>query len=375
MTTTLHSKGKLLVAMELSNTKWRLAFSEPGERAVRQKVIDARERDAFLAQLNLAKQKWEISADAPVVCCYEAGRDGFWIQRWLKSEGIECLILDPASIEVNRKKRRAKTDRLDAQSLIRLLKRYLSGDEDVFSVVRAPSVQQEDQMRLDRELERLKKERSSHVNRIKSLLILHGLYIKGSLYRLRKQVDGLRLWNSQPLPQALKEEIVRELDRYEQIVIHIRLLEKKKRDALKQPETNAQKQTRDLLKLRGVGEVSAWSLGHEFFSWREFKNRREVAALADLTPTPYDSGSSRIEQGISKAGNRRVRRIMIELAWSWLRFQPDSELSRWFEKRFGHGSKRMRRIGIVALARKLLVALWKYVEFGQVPEGAVLVNA
>lgn len=373
MTATLHSEAKLLVAMELSNTKWRLAFSEPAERPVRQKVIGARNRSEFLAQVKLAKHKWDLPLDAPVVCCYEAGRDGFWIQRWLESEGIECLILDPASIEVNRKKRRAKTDRLDAQSLIRLLKRYLSGDEDVFSVVRAPSVKQEDEMRLDRELERLKKERSSHVNRIKSLLILHGLYIKGSVYKLRSQMDGLRLWNDKPLPEALKSEILRELDRYDQIVGQIRLLEKTKRDALKQPETNAQKQTRDLLKLRGVGEVSAWSLGHEFFSWREFKNRREVAALAGLTPTPYDSGGSRVEQGISKAGNRRVRRIMIELAWSWLRFQPGSELSKWFEKRFGHGSKRMRRIGIVALARKLLVALWKYVEFGEVPEGAVLV--
>lgn len=373
MTATLHSESKLLVAMELSNTKWRLAFSEPGDRAVRQKVIEARNRSEFLAQVKLAKHKLDLPLNVPVVCCYEAGRDGFWIQRWLESEGIECLILDPASIEVNRKKRRAKTDRLDAQSLVRLLKRYLAGDEDVFSMVRAPSVAQEDDMRLDRELERLKKERSSHINRIKSLLILHGHYIKGSLYRLHKHLDAIRLWNGEPLPGSLKSEILRELDRYDQTVEHIRLLEKRKSDALKQPETNAQKQTRDLLKLRGVGEVSAWSLGHEFFSWRDFKNRREVAALAGLTPTPYDSGGSRVEQGISKAGNRRVRRIMIELAWSWLRFQPDSELSKWFEKRFGHGSKRMRRIGIVALARKLLVALWKYVEFGEVPEGAVLV--
>jgi transposase len=373
MTTTLHSENKLLVAMELSNTKWRLAFSSPNDRKLRQKVVAARNRDGFLAEINLAKRKLELPENVPVVCCYEAGRDGFWIQRWLESEGIECLILDPASIEVNRKKRRAKTDRLDAESLVRLLKRYLSGDEDVFSVVRAPTVDQEDDMRLDRELERLKKERSSHVSRIKSLLILHGLYIKGSLSKLRRQIDTLRLWNDKPLPDSLRNEILRELDRYDQIVEHVRLLEKTKLDELKSPQTNAQKQTRDLLRLRGVGEVSAWSLSHEFFGWREFKNRREVASLAGLTPTPYDSGGSRVEQGISKAGNRRVRRIMIELAWSWLRFQPDSELSKWFEKRFGHGSKRMRRIGIVALARKLLVALWKYVEFGEVPEGAVLV--
>lgn len=372
MSNTLHSETRLIVAMELSNTKWRLAFSSPNDRKLRQKVVDARNRSGFLAEVSLAKRKLGLSANTLVVCCYEAGRDGFWIQRWLHSESIECLILDPASIEVNRKKRRAKTDRLDAESLTRLLKRYLGGDEDVFSVVRAPSEAQEDEMRLDRELERLKKERSSHVNRIKSLLILHGIYIKGSLYRLRKQIDGLRLWNDKPLPESLKKEILREWDRYSQTFDQIQLLEKEKRDALKVPETNAEKQTRDLLRLRGVGEVSAWSLSHEFFGWREFKNRREVASLAGLTPTPYDSGNSRVEQGISKAGNRRVRRIMIELAWSWLRFQPDSELSKWFEKRFGHGSKRMRRIGIVALARKLLVALWKYIEFGEVPEGAVV---
>lgn len=373
MSITLHSENKLLVAMELSNTKWRLAFSTPGGCKLRQRVIDARSRAGFLAEIRLAKSKLELPCNVPVVCCYEAGRDGFWIQRWLKREGFECLILDPASIEVSRQKRRAKTDRLDAESLVRLLKRYLSGDEDVFSVVRAPSEAQEDEMRLGRELERLKKERSSHVNRIKSLLVLHGLYIQGSLCKLRKLINTLRLWNGTSLPDSLKGEILRELDRYDQTVEHIRQLENRKIEELKQPQTNAQKQTRDLLRLRGVGEVSAWSLSHEFFGWREFKNRKEVAALAGLTPTPYNSGGSTVEQGISKAGNRRVRRIIIELAWSWLRFQPESALSKWFEKRFAHGSKRMRRTGIVALARKLLVALWKYVEYGEVPEGAIVV--
>ncbi|MBM3182370.1 MAG: IS110 family transposase [Chloroflexi bacterium] len=373
MSTTLHSENKLFVAIELSNTKWRLAFSTSAGGTTRQRVIAARSRTGFLAEIHLAKSKLDLPDSALTVCCYEAGRDGFWIQRWLTREGFECLMLDPASIEVNRKKRRAKTDRLDAESLVRLLKRYIHGDEDLFSVVRIPSPEQEDQMRLARELERLKKERSSHTNRIKSLLILHGLYINGSLSALRKQIDTLRLWNGEPLPEGLKHEILRELDRYDQIVSHIHLLEKRKSSELKHPHTNAQKQTRDLLHLRGVGEVSAWSLSHEFFGWREFKNRKEVASLAGLTPTPYDSGDSCVEQGISKAGNRRVRRIMIELAWSWLRFQPNSELSKWFEKRFGHGSKRMRRIGIVALARKLLVALWRYVEFSEIPAGAVVV--
>lgn len=368
MTNNSQSKSTLLVAMELSNSKWRLAFSS-GDK-VRQRVIAARTRALFLDEVRQAKEKLGLSPDAPVLCCYEAGRDGFWIYRWLKSEGIGCLVVDPASIEVNRRKRRAKTDRLDAESLVRLLLRYQHGDPYIWSVVRVPDEQQEDELRLHRELDRLKKERGAHRCRIKSLLILHGISIPGLLTRLDKSLDKLLCWNGKPLPEALRAELHRELARLGQINEQIKELEKQKIEKLKNPQTNAERQAAALIRLRGVGEVSAWILAKEFFGWRDFKNRREVGALSGLTPTPYDSGGSRKEQGISKAGSPRVRRVMLELAWSWLRFQPESALTKWFETRFAHGSSRMRRVGITALARKLLVALWKYVEFAIVPEGA-----
>lgn len=364
------SKETLLVAMELSNSKWRLAFSA-GEK-VRQKVVDARDRNHFMREVSQAKEKLGLSESCSVVCCYEAGRDGFWIYHWLESQNMACFVVDPASIEINRRKRRAKTDRLDAQSLVRLLQRYEEGDRYIWAVVHVPSEEQEDELRLHREMSRLKKERTGHLCRIKSLLILHGIYKKGNLSRLGQELDAMLRWNGEPLPPALREELRRECLRLTQVNEQIKLLEIEKAERIKTPQSNADHQVADLVRLRGVGEVSAWVLSKEFFGWREFKNRREVGALAGLTPTPYDSGQSRIEQGISKAGSPRVRSVMIELAWSWVRFQPDSELTKWFEKRFAHGSKRMRRVGIVALARKLLVALWKYVEFGAVPEGAII---
>lgn len=194
----------------------------------------------------------------------------------------------------------------------------------------------------------------------------------GNLSTLDRKLDGMTRWNQKPLPEALLAELHRECLRMGQINEQIKTLEKQKIERIKKSQTNADHQTADLIRLKGVGEVSAWVLAKEFFGWREFKNRREVGSLAGLTPTPYDSGNSCREQGISKAGSPRVRSVMIELAGSWVRFQPDSELTKWFNKRFAHGSKRMRRVGIVALARELLVALWKYVEFGIVPEGAII---
>jgi transposase len=370
MTNTPHSESKLLMAMELSNSKWLLGFTN-GQK-VRRKSIDARDRGRLLAEVALAKEKLGLESDASVLCCYEAGRDGFWIYRWLVSEGLECLVVDPASIEVSRRKRRAKTDRLDVESLVRLLGRYESGETQVWSVVRVPSEGQEDELRLHREMDRLKKERGSHSARIKSLLILHGIPLKASPFRLGKELDGLRCWNGKGLPEALREELRRELERYMQVHEQIKLLEKEKVEALKNPQTNSDRKAAALLRLYGVGEVSAWVLSKEFFGWREFHNRREVASLAGLVPTPYNSGNSVVEQGISKAGNPRIRKTMVELAWCWLRFQPESELTIWFMDRYASGSSRQRRVGIVALARKLLVALWKYVEFGTIPKGAII---
>ncbi len=365
-----HSTGKLIVAMELSNTKWLLGFYN-GER-IRRKTIDARDRGRFLSEVALAKKKLGLPPDAEVLSCNEAGRDGFWIHRWLESEGIHDSILDPASIEVSRRKRRAKTDRLDVESLIGVFGRYLAGERKACSVVQVPTPDEEDALRIGRELERMKKERNQHTCRIKALLVLHGIRIKGSLRGLRGQLDAIRLWDGSPLPPNAKAELARELERLELLLRQMKELNAERRKRLENPQCEGERKAAELTRLRGVGLESAWPLAQEFFGWREFRNRRQVGALAGLTPTPYDSGNSRIEQGISKAGSGRIRRIMVELAWSWLKFQPQSRLAQWYEERYGSGSKRSRRIGIVALARKLLVALWKFVEFGEVPEGAIV---
>ena len=370
MTTTTHSKKRLIAAIELSNSKWLLGFDNGAK--VRRKSLRAGDRAGLLAEIAKAKQKLGYEEHERVLFCYEAGRDGFWIHRWLETERIECLVVDPASIEVNRRRRRAKTDRLDVEGLLRHLRRYLNGEARVWSVLHVPDEKAEDGMRLHREMERLKKERNAHTNRIKGLLKLHGISVTGRLNALGGVLGDLRKWDGKALAPELMAEIRRELGRVALVDEQLAELEKSKQRLVEQPVSNADRQIADLLRLKGVGPVSAWILAKEFFGWREFRNRREVASLAGLTPTPYDSGNSRREQGISKAGNRRVRHVMVELAWTWMRYQPESAITHWYIERFAGGSRRMRRVGIVAVARKLLIALWRYVEFGEVPEGAIV---
>nr|VFK69145.1 MAG: transposase [Candidatus Kentron sp. UNK]VFK73824.1 MAG: transposase [Candidatus Kentron sp. UNK] len=272
---------------------------------------------------------------------------------------------------MNRRKRRAKTDKVDVKALLRLLQRYLNGERKAVSVVQVPTLDEEDQRRFNRERERLIKEHSAHIARIKSLLIQHGVRTpidrKFPEWLEATPRDGL----GNELGPNLKTELVREYERLQLVKRQIKELHQEQKRRIEEEETKAMKQIITLMQLRGVGPQSSWILVMEFFVWRKFKNRRELAACAGLTPTPYDSGSSQREQGISKAGSRRVRSLMVELAWLWLRYQPNSKLSRWFHSRFGVG-KRFRRVGIVALARKLLIALWRYLEKGVVPEGAVL---
>lgn len=374
MTTILQSKdysGKavLYMAMELSNAKWKLGFSN-GSRD-RSVTIIAGDWKALSRQIDLAKEKLHLPEDCPVICCYEAGRDGFWIHRMLEEEfGITNLIFDSSSIEVNRRKRRAKTDKVDVKALLRLLQRYLNGERKAVSVVQIPTPDEEDQRRFNRERERLIKEHSAHIARIKSLLIQHGVRTPiGRNFPEWLETIGDGLGNE--LGPNLKTELVREYERLQLVKRQIGELRQEQKRRIKEEKTKAMEQIITLMQLRGVGPQSSWILVMEFFVWRKFKNRRELAACAGLTPTPYDSGSSQREQGISKAGSRRVRSLMVELGWLWLRYQPDSKLSRWFHSRFGVG-KRFRRVGIVALARKLLIALWRYLEKGVVPEGAVL---
>jgi transposase len=359
---------RLYMAFELSNSKWKMLFSDGIKR--RQKTIAARQLDELQQEISRSKSRFALSEDAAIYSCYEAGRDGFWLHRHLQASGINNFVVDSSSIEVNRRYRRAKTDRIDVRKLMSMLMRYLSGEAKLWSILHVPSVQQEDERRVHREMDRLKQEKTAHSNRIKSLLILHGVSMsvgRNFLAHLEQAVQ----WDGRKLPVSISNEIVREYRRYELIKEQLKHLEADQQEILQSGSGQAHKVIA-LRRLKGIGPVGSWKLGFEYFGWRVFKNVKQVGAAAGLAPTPYASGQLQREQGISKAGNRRVRSLMIELSWYWLRYQPQSHLSRWYMQRFGGGGSRMRRVGIVALARKLLIALWKYLEQGIVPEGAAL---
>jgi len=361
----------LYIAFELSNSKWKLAFSDGSKD--RYKTITAGNLAQLQVEIDLAKQKFKMIEDVRVFSCYEAGRDGFWIHHYLESQGIENVVVDSASLEVNRRKRRAKTDRIDVSKLMRMLMRYWGGENKVWSVVRVPSAEDEDARHLHRGLESLKKERTMHRNRIKGFLIQQGIKVSNpSQKKFLEVLEKLHTWNGQAVPPGLKSQVVREYERLQKVEGQIKTLEKEKTERLKNPDTESLEKVAKLALLYGIGSVSSWTFVMEFFGWRQFQNRREVGALAGLTPTPYDSGNSLREQGISKAGNHRIRALAVEIAWAWLRFQPQSKLSQWYMQRFAGGGKRMRRIGIVAMARKLLIDLWRYLEYDKIPEGARL---
>ena len=312
-----------------------------------------------------------MAADSRVLSCYEAGRDGFWLHRYLVAAGIENVVVDAASIEINRRAKRTKTDRLDAGKLVRMLVRYASGERKMWSVVHVPSLEAEDQRQIHREIATLKVDHTRHINRIHGLLAGQGLRMSIQADFL-VHLDELRLWDGTPLPAGLRGRLEQEYACLQFVNEQIAAQEAKRRELLRTSTEHYVEQVRQLMRLKGIGEQSAWRYVTEFFAWRAFRNRREVGALAGLAPTPYRSGDEQHELGISKAGNRWVRAMAIEIAWIWLQFQPESELSQWYWRRFGAGSKRIHKMGIVALARKLLIALWRYLESGQLPAGAQL---
>jgi transposase len=358
----------LYMALELSASKWKVAIGE-GQRSPSQHTLEAADLGGLLKLIDKAKQRCGLQGEVKVASCYEAGRDGFWLHRWLLEQGIDNVVVDSSSIEVNRRLRRAKSDGLDVAKLYQMLVRYERGDKGVWRVLRVPSVQQEDDRRLHRELERLKQERNAHINRMRALAVLHNV---------RLQKVGARGWQQrleqlkEQLPAGLYAEIARESEREALVHEQIKALERSRKALLGALLKQAEGPLVALLKLRSIGLTSAWLLVRELFGWRCFANRRELASCVGLTPSPYDSGETRREQGISKAGNRRVRTLLVELAWYWLRYQPHSALTAWFNQRFAAGGGRARRIGIVALARRLLIALWRYVEHGVIPPGAQL---
>lgn len=366
-------QGTLYVALELGWSEWKLAFTTEVGQKPRLRPIQARDLKALGEEIRRGKERFGLSESARVVSCYEAGRDGFWLHRHLVSVGVENRVVDSSSIEVNRRARRAKTDQLDAMKLVVLLVRYESGEKKVWSVVRVPSVAEEDGRQLGRELESLKKERTGHCNRMRGLLASQGVKLGLGRGGILRGLETVRLWDGSALASDLRARLEREKERLELLESQIQALEQQRRERVAAPAGRALEQVRQLLLLRAIGMNSAWLFVMEFFAWRQFRNRRQVGGLSGLSPTPYSSGDQlQHEQGIDKAGNVRVRTMAIEIAWGWLRWQPQSELSRWYRERFGKGNSRSRRVGIVALARKLLVALWRYLETGVIPAGAEL---
>jgi len=360
---------KLYLAFELGWTSWNLAFTTGIVQKPRLRTIPARDLDGLRREIHRAKQRFELPNDAPVVSCYEAGRDGFWLHRYLDKHAIHNLVVDAASIEVNRRARRAKSDSLDVAKLLTMLIRYHGGETKLWSVVHVPTPEDEDRRQPHRELMAVKGERTEHSNRIKGLLANLGLDIVVD-EQLPERLGLLRQWDGAPVPAEGTARVLREFARWALADRQARDLENAQRRTFRDDATADVDKLRLLLDLKAIGPMSATLFVREFFGWRKFRNRRELASLAGLTPTPYDSGDSRREQGISKAGNRRLRWMAVEIAWGWLRWQPQSALSQWYQRRFGSGNARARKVGIVALARKLLIALWRYLEHGEVPEGA-----
>jgi len=362
----------LYVALELSRKKWKVGLSDGKMPQIREVTIDAGDLERLRSESEKAKKKFGLSESVVARSCYEAGREGFWVHRALAEMGLENLVVDAASIEVNRRQRRTKTDRMDLQKLVRQLIRYWRGEREVWRVVRVPSSEAEDRRQLHREVEVLKEERKRHRVRIQSLLFTQGINAKVSPHFLKK-LDQWRCWNGAPLGSEMKRRIEAEYHRLELVQVQIREAKKSQARQIKAAtEDEVLRKVGKLQQLIGLGLGSSWIFVMELFGWRTFRNRREVAGAVGLTPTPYNSGDSVREQGISRAGNRRVRKLSIEIAWCWLRLQPNSHLSQWYKQRFGGGGARMRRIGIVAMARRLVIELWRYLESGTAPQGAVL---
>src|SRR5918998_3844273 len=361
-------EATLFVAFELSEKTWKLGFTTGHGQKPRERTVSARQQERVLDEITQAKRRLGLPETAPVVSCYEAGREGFWLHRFLQGHGITNHVVDSSAIEVSRRQRRAKSDGLDVRKLLSMLMRYHHGERKVWQVVKVSSVEAEDQRHLHRDLETLKRERASTTTRIKGLLSSQGLRLT-SLNKLPEQLDALRLWDGSPIPPGLRQRVLRVYAHHQFLSEQIAEVEAERRTRLQTSSDASIEQIRQLMWLKGIGINGAWLLVMEFFGWRTFNNRREVGGLAGFTPTPYQSGESAREQGITKSGNRHIRWMTTELAWSWLRFQPESALSVWFRERFGGGGKRLRRIGIVAGGGEPPHSFWGFLLNGAFPVG------
>jgi transposase len=361
----------LLLAFELGERTWKLGFTTGLGQRPRIRQIPVRATDRVLEEIARAKVRFRLPIHAPVVSCYEAGREAFWLHRWLVAHEVTNHVIDSSSIEVNRRARRAKTDRLDLAGLLNLLARHQHGDQRVWRLVRVPSREEEDARQLHRTRETVQQDRNRLINRLKGLMTTQGLALPVGA-DFRTQLETARLWDGTPIPTGLKARLQRVWAQLEFLNTELEEVDAERAALTADPQTTIGRYVTALPTLRGIGPVGTWTLATEIFGWRQIANRRQLAALVGLVPAPYQSGESAHDQGITRAGNKHVRRLMVQLAWSWVRYQPDTALTQWFQRTFGRGSRRLRRIGIVALARKLLIALWRYVEHGEVPEGAIV---
>jgi len=359
----------LLMAFELGQRAWKIGFTVGVGQRPRVRAIAGGAVGLLGEEIARAKRRFGVSPETPVVSCYEAGRDAFWLHRYLVAQGITNYVVDSASIEVNRRARRAKTDRLDLGGLLNLLARYVQGDRRCWRVVRVPSLGEEDGRQFSRTLETLTQDRTRLISRLKALLATQGLLVDvGATFQ--KALAKARLWDGSPVPAGLHDRLVQDWTQLQQLEGQLRTL----RAAARRPSvaTPAGRLVARLQTLRAIGPITAHVLTSELFAWRQIRNGRELGALVGLVPAPYQSGETHRDQGITRAGNTHVRRVMVQLAWGWLHHQPASALARWYQQRFAAGGPRLRRIGIVALARKLLIALWRYVDQGVMLEGAQL---
>lgn len=371
---TMQDYATVYVVFELSKSKWKLGVMIAGSAKMSQFTTAGGDLPALSERLAWAREKAARGGkEVRIVSCYEAGFDGHWLHRWLTEQGVTNYVIDAASITVDRRARSAKTDRIDLERMLRTLLAYLRGEPRVCSMIHVPTVEDEDRKRRNRERDRLLKERTAHTNRIKGLLHAYGIRDAMPLKPdFIKALDHARTGDGRELSPHLKDELVREHERLRLLSQHIAAVEAASRAEQRAaaPGT-AEAKVVQLAQLKAIGPVGGQGLVNEVF-YRDFDNRRQVGSYLGLAGTPFNSGDRERDQGISKAGNHRARKLAIELAWLWIRHQPDSELTRWFHKRVGDAKGRVRRIAIVAVARKLMVALWRYLQTGVVPTGAVL---
>jgi transposase len=365
----VEARETVYAAIELSKKTWVLGIATPDRDRPSIHRITGGNLGELVARLRVASLE-----DRRILVCYEAGYDGFWLARAFAKLGIECRVLDPASIQVNRRARRVKTDRIDVLALLRALIAIDRGERHVCAVVRVPSVEEEDARRSHRERQRLIRERTGHINRIKGLLFAQGIRgIEPKLRLTRIEFAALQTAEGHPLPERLRRELDREYARLDLIETQLRQVEKE-RDTADAQDPMVERKRQMLVALQGVGGTSAAILAREVFA-RSFANRRHLGSYLGLTPSAYDSGTTTRCQGISKAGNSWARRVLIEVAWLWQKHQPASPLSHWYLQKTTGQSSRMRRIMLIAMARKLAISLWRYVETGLVPEGVVMARA